>query len=161
MMVDGVWQLHDIIEYTDFEVGVAAIPVKDKQYSSYTTTFADRFWAARNSTTPNEDKIALKALLSIEALLAVSEKQVGGLPIRNDAIDNYFNSLNNSKLKDYVNVIKEGVNHSVNVPYSTYYNIVDQRINQKMATWINGDMTSDEFVDFMDKTMKDGMAGLL
>ena len=25
----------------------------------------------------------------------------------------------------------------------------------------NGDMTSDEFVDFMDKTMKDGMAGLL
>ena len=104
-----------------------------------------------------EDKIALKALLSIEALLAVSEKQVGGLPIRNDAIDNYFNSLNNSKLKDYVNVIKEGVNHSVNVPYSTYYNIVDQRINQKMATWINGDMTS----DVMDKTMKDGMAGLL
>ena len=96
MMVDGVWQLHDIIEYTDFEVGVAAIPVKDKQYSSYTTTFADRFWAARNSTTPNEDKIALKALLSAEALLAVSEKQVGGLPIRNDAIDNYFNSLNNS-----------------------------------------------------------------
>lgn len=161
MMIDGVWQLHDIIEYTEFEVGVAAIPVKAEGYQSYTTTFADRFWAARTSQTPNEDKIALKALLSAEALLAVSSKQVGGLPIREDAIDNYFTSLSNSKLKDYVDVIKGGVNHSANVPYSTYYNIVDQRINQKMATWINGDMNSVEFVNFMDETMKDGMAGLL
>ena len=51
--------------------------------------------------------------------------------------------------------------HKVSVPYSTYYNIVDQQINQKMATWINGDMSTKAFVDFMDETMKKGMAGKL
>lgn len=162
MMVDGVWQLHDIIEYTeDYEIGVAAIPVKDETCSSYTTTFTDRFWAARNSKTPEQDKIALKALVSAEAITAVSQKQVGGFPIYTDAIDTYISSLKESKLSDYVDVIKEGVHHSVNVPYSTYYNIVDQRINQKMSTWINGSMTSKEFVDFMDETMKQGMQGKL
>lgn len=161
MMVDGVWQLHDIIEYTEFDVGVAAIPVKTSGTTASTTTFADRFWAARNSKTPEEDKIALKALLSAESLLAVSSKQVGGLPIRYDAIDNYFTTLADTKLADYVDVIKEGVNHSIAVPYSTYYNQVDQRINQKMSTWINGEITHIEFVDFMDESMKKGMAGQL
>lgn len=161
MMVDGVWQLHDIIEYTEFEVGVAAIPVKTSGTTASTTTFADRFWAARNSSTPEADKIALKALMSAESLLAVSSKQVGGLPVRYDAIDNYFASLSESKLADYVEVIKEGVNHSLTVPYSTYYNIVDQRINQKMSTWINGELTHIEFVDYMDEVMKKGMAGQL
>ena len=161
LMVDGVWQLHDIIEYTEFEVSVAAIPVKTAGTTARTTTFADRFWAARNSLTPEADKIALKALMSAESLLAVSSQQVGGIPVRYDAVDNYFTSLSETKLADYVDVIKEGVNHSLSVPYSTYYNIVDQRINQKMSTWINGEINHIEFVDYMDETMKKGMAGQL
>lgn len=162
MMVDGVWQLHDIVEYTeDFEIGVAAIPVKSSQYVSHSTTFTDRFFATRTSPHPEEDKIALEYLLSAEAINAVSSKQVGGFPIRTESIDNYLSALSDTKLKAYVEVIKGGINHSVNVPYSTYYNIVDQRINQKMSTWINGDITSVQFVDFMDETMKLGMEGKL
>ena len=41
------------------------------------------------------------------------------------------------------------------------YNQVDQQINQKMALWIIGDMSTVDFVKFMDRTMKDGMAGRL
>ena len=60
-----------------------------------------------------------------------------------------------------VDVIKQGALNGVNVPYSTYYNQVDQRINQKMSVWINGDMTSREFVDYMDESMRLGMEGKL
>ena len=71
MIVYSFGDLYYQMEYTeDYEIGIAAIPVKAEGYQSYTTTFADRFWAARTSQTPNEDKIALKALLSAEALLA-------------------------------------------------------------------------------------------
>lgn len=162
MIVDGVWQMHDICKYTEgFEVGVAAIPVADKQYKSYSTTFVDRFWAARNSRHPAADKTAIKALLSEEAIRAVSEKQVGGIPIRSDCVDGYFESIKSTKLADSVDVVKAGILNKVNVPYSTYYNVVDQQINQKMAVWINGEMTAKEFVDFMAETMQKGMDGKL
>lgn len=162
MIIDGVWQIHDICKYTgDYEIGVAAIPVSQKGYSAYTTTFADRFWASRNSAHPEADKIALKALMSKEAILALGEKQIGGFPVRNDCVENYVSSIRSTKLKDSVDIIAEGRNRKVNVPYSTYYNIVDQQINQKMATWINGDLSSKDFVDFMYETMIKGMNGQL
>ncbi len=162
MIIDGVWQIHDICKYTgDSKIGVAAIPVAASGNVSYSTTFADRFWASRNSPHPKEDKIALKALMSAEAITALSSKQIGGFPVREDCVDNYLSSIESTKLAGYVDVIKGGMAHKVSVPYSTYYNIVDQQINQKMATWINGDMSTKAFVDFMDETMKKGMAGKL
>lgn len=162
MIIDGVWQMHDICKYTEgFEVGVAAIPVADKKYKSYSTTFVDRFWAARNSRHPEADKTAIKALMSEEAIRALSEKQIGGIPIRYDCVDDYFESIKSTKLADSVNVVKAGIENKVNVPYSAYYNVVDQQINQKMAVWINGDMTAKDFVDFMADTMQKGMDGKL
>lgn len=162
MIIDGVWQLHDICRYTgDYEIGVAAIPVSQKGYSAYTTTFADRFWAARNSTHPEADKIALKALMSQKAILALGSKQIGGFPVRNDCVENYVSSIRTTKLGAYVDIIAEGRNRKVNVPYSTYYNVVDQQINQKMATWINGDLSTKDYVDFMYSTMIKGMNGEL
>lgn len=161
MFIDGVWQLHDICKYTEDEIGVAAIPVLDKSYKSHSTTFADRFWAASNSKHPEADYKALKALASVEAVNALASKQVGGLPIRKASLDTYLDSIRETKLADYVYVIKDGSENRVNVPYTTYYNQVDQQINQKMALWIIGDMSTVDFVKFMDRTMKDGMAGRL
>ena len=162
MIVDGVWQLHAINKYTeDYEIGIAAIPVKESGYKSYSTTFADRYWCARTSSNKEADQKALKALMSVEAVTALSEKQVGGIPVIHDCIDVYLQTLSTSKFANYVNVIKEGASNGVNVPYSTYYNIVDQRINQKMSVWINGDMTSEEFVDYMAESMRLGMEGKL
>lgn len=162
MIVDGVWQVHDVCKYTeDYEIGVAAIPVLAKGYKSYTTTFADRFWAARNSIHPEADKKALKALMSVQAVDALAESGVGGMPIRKSSLDTYMNSLSTTKLASSAIVIKNGVDNKVNVPYSTYYNQVDQQINQKMALWINGQMTTTDFVIFMDQTMKEGMEGRL
>ena len=162
MIVDGVWQVHDVCKYTeDYEIGVAAIPVLGPGYKSYTTTFADRFWAARNSVHPEADKKALKALMSVQAVDALASKGVGGMPIRKASLDTYLNGLASTKLSASRDVIKNGIANKVNVPYSTYYNQVDQQINQKMAVWINGQLSTDDYVKFMDETMKKGMEGKL
>lgn len=162
MMVDGVWQIHDVCKYTeDAEIGVASIPVKTRGNKSYTTTFADRFWAARNSAHPEADQKALKALMSQKAVDALANSGVGGMPIRKSSLDTFMNSLATTKLASSANVIKEGANNKVYVPYSTYYNQVDQQINQKMSVWINGNLSTIDYVKFMDQTMKDGMAGRL
>ena len=162
MIIDGVWQVHDVCKYTeDNEIGVAAIPVLAKGYKSYTTTFADRFWAARNSAHPEADKKALKALMSKKAVDALANSGVGGMPIRKASLDTYMNNLATTKLASSASVIKEGVANKVNVPYSTYYNQVDQHINQKMSVWINGQLSTNDFFKFMDETMKKGMEGKL
>ena len=162
MIVDGVWQVHDVCKYTeDYEIGVAAIPVLGPGYKSYTTTFADRFWAAKNSIHPEADKKALKALMSVQAVDALAKQGVGGMPVRKASLDTYLNSLAETKLAGSREVIKNGVANKVNVPYSTYYNQVDQQINQKMAVWINGQLSTDDYVKFMAETMKKGMEGKL
>jgi ABC-type glycerol-3-phosphate transport system substrate-binding protein len=162
MIIDGVWQLHAINKYTeDYEIGIAAIPVKDSSYKSSSTTFADRYWSARTSSNKEADQKALKALMSVEAVTALTQKQVGAIPVIFDCIDIYLETLSTSKFADYVDVIKLGASNGVYVPYSSYYNIVDQRINQKTSVWINGDMTSKEFVDYMAESMRLGMEGRL
>lgn len=161
MMVDGVWQLHDIASYTEDEIGVAAIPNKGTGYDCVSTTFTDRFFAVRTSSHPEADQKALKALMSVEAITAVASEHVGGFPVAVEAVDTYLSSLADSKLAPYVDCIEEGMNRGVNVPYSTYYNLVDQRINQMMSEWINGKMTGREFVDYMDEMMRKGMEGEL
>ena len=162
MIIDGVWQVHDICRYTDdYEIGVAAIPTLEHNTKSYTTTFADRFWAARNSSHPAADKKALKALMSVQAVDALAESGVGGIPIRTSSLETYTNNLANTKLASSANVIIQGAANKINVPYSTYYNQVDQQINQKMSVWILGQMSTRDFVKFMDQTMKKGMRGEL
>lgn len=161
MIIDGVWQLHDVIKYTSFNVGIAAIPVKTAAYLSHTTTFTDEFFAVKTSKTPTQDQIALRYLQKAESITALAEKQVGGFPVYKDDVATYTASLASSKVKDYLDVITGGLNSAVSVPYSTYYNIVDQRINQKMAPWISGEISAHDFVDYMDEMMQKGMRGEL
>ena len=99
--------------------------------------------------------------MSVQAVDALAAKGVGGMPIRKASLDTYLNGLASTKLAASRDVIKNGVANKVNVPYSTYYNQVDQQINQKMAVWINGQLSTDDYVKFMDETMKKGMEGKL
>lgn len=159
MIVDGIWQLADIIKYTEFNVGIAAIPVKSSEYDSYTTTFRDCFFAARTSKHPEADKTALRYLMKAESITALASESVGGFPVYNGATETYTASLEDSKLSDYVDVIVAGKDRGLNVPYSSYYNLVDQVINQYMVEWIDGSWTTKEYVDFMQEKMIEGMNG--
>jgi len=163
MLVDGVWQMHYISEYVeDFEIGIAAIPVKSGYEGvAHTTTFADRIWASSTSTTKKEDKIALKALMSKEATEAAAKMLVGGFPVRTDCVDAYLDAFEGSILEDYTDVVAGSIQNRISVPYSVYYNQVDMQINQKLAVWIAGDMATQDFVTNAYDIMVRGMQGLL
>ena len=139
-----------MIKYTSFNVGIAAIPVKSTAYLSHTTTFTDEFFAVKTSKTPIQDQIALRYLQRAESIAALAEKQVGGFPVYKDDVATYTAGLASSKIKDYLNVITGGLDSAVSVPYSTYYNIVDQRINQKMAPWINGEISAHDSAEKLE-----------
>ena len=141
-------------EIEDFEVGIAAVPAGSADSDSYTTSFTDCFFAVSTSRTPEADKKAIKALMSVEAITAVAKHGVGGIPVHKDAQDDYKNVLLENFDETSAESFIAGTAHTVHVPYSTYYNTVDQEINQKMSVWLNGDMTYIEFVEFMDERMK-------
>ena len=88
MIVDGIYNLHDIMTKCKFNVGVAAIPVKENgaggRYKSYTTNFTDCYFAARTSKHKEEDKIALEYLMKSECVQTLSDYQVGGVSSKMD-----------------------------------------------------------------------------
>lgn len=162
MLIDGVWQMYYINKYSaDFEIGIAAIPVLNNTYTSYTTAFADQFWASSTSSTPEEDKIALRALMSKEATETVAKMQIGGYPVRPDCVDVYLNAVSESKFGEYSQVISEGVQNKISVPYSVFYNQADMQINQKLSLWIAGDISTQDFVAQAHDIMEKGMLGVL
>lgn len=157
MNIDGAWWLHDMTQVTDFEVGIAAVPVGNAESHGYSTSFTDCFFAVSTSKHPEADKKAIAALMSVEAIKAVSEHGVGGIPVHKDAVDSFKTVLTEHFDNVSATSFLAGANYTVHVPYSTYYNTVDQQINQKMSVWLNDGMTYEAFVKFMDETMKSEM----
>ena len=157
MNIDGAWWLKDVLDNETFEVGIAAVPVGTEGSRSYTTAFTDCFFALSTSKHPEADKKAIQALMSVEAISAVASTGVGGIPVHKDALDAFSSSLD-VLIKDGSTLYKDcflaGANYSVHVPYSTYYNSVDQEINQNMSQWLNGKMTYTEFVKYMDERLR-------
>ena len=164
MIVDGIYNLHDIMTKCKFNVGVAAIPVKENgaggKYKSYTTNFTDCYFAARTSKHKEEDKIALEYLMKSECVKTLADYQVGGVPIKKDCVEYYFDKLQAAGLnKEACDVIKAGANNTISVPYSSYYNDVDTEVNAKLPLWMNKDpnWTTDIFVKFIDTEMNKRM----
>ena len=110
-------------------------------------------FALSTSKHPEADKKAIKALMSVEAISAVASKGVGGIPVHKNALDAFSSSLDRLDATSKACFLN-GSSYTVHVPYSTYYNSVDQEINQKMSTWLNGEISYTEFVEFMDSRMK-------
>ena len=163
MYVGGVYDLHDIVTKTKnkFTVGVGAIPVglnaDGEKYSSYTSNFTDCYWASDKSRHKEEDRIALRYLMKSEVIKESAKYHVGGVPIKNDCVDNYFNELKLAGLSQAaVDCIRAGAAKKINVPYTAYYNEVDLAINAKVGLWMNHedpDWYTDKFVKFAHDTM--------
>ena len=155
MAVDGIWWLNDMMnpKMVDFNVGIAAIPTGNKGSQSYSSVFTDCFFAVSNSKHPEADKKAIEALMQVESIKEVANKGVGGIPVAKDAVENFTKSLEAKFSAADIKCLTDGVSHTLHVPYTTYYNSVDQQINQKMTPWLSGEMTSDEFVAYMHNTL--------
>lgn len=164
ILIDGIYNIHDILTKCKFTVGVAAIPAKAKadgtKYKSYSTNFTDCYWVSKNSKHPADDQTAIEYLMKSEAIKKSADYQVGGVPIKNDCVENYFEKLQAAGLsKTACDVIREGAKNTINVPYTDYYNEADLKINAKLGMWMNKDpdWPTDTYVRFMDTTIKSFM----
>ena len=155
MCIDGLWWINDIMnpKIVDFNVGIAAVPSGIANSSSYSSVFTDCFFAVANSKHAEADKKAIKALMQVESVKEVASHGVGGIPVAKDAISEFTKSLENKFSTSDIKCLTDGIAHTLHVPYTTYYNSVDQQINQKMTIWLNGEMTSDAFVAYMHETL--------
>ena len=91
--------------------------------------------------------------MQVESIKQVASHGVGGIPVANDAVENFTKSLESKFNAADIKCLTDGIAHTLHVPYTTYYNSVDQQINQKMTVWLNGEMTSDAFVKYMHDTL--------
>ena len=155
MAIDGLWWINDIMnpKIVDFNVGIAAVPTGIANSPSYSSVFTDCFFAVANSKHAEADKKAIKALMQVESIKEVASHGVGGIPVANDAVENFTKSLEGKFSAADIKCLTDGIAHTLHVPYTTYYNSVDQQINQKMTVWLNGEMTSDAFVKYMHDTL--------
>ena len=155
MAIDGIWWLDDLMneKIVDFNVGIAAIPTGVAGSPSYSSVFTDCFFAVSNSRHSEADQKAIKALMQVESIKEVANKGVGGIPVAKDAVSNFTKSLEEKFSEADIKCLTDGVAHTLHVPYTTYYNSVDQQINQKMTVWLNDELTSDEFVAYMHQTL--------
>ena len=99
--------------------------------------------------------------MSKEATETVAKMQIGGYPVRPDCVDVYLNAVSESKFGEYSQVISEGVQNKISVPYSVFYNQADMQINQKLSLWIAGDISTQDFVAQAHDIMEKGMLGVL
>lgn len=155
MAIDGLWWINDIMnpKITDFNVGIAAVPTGIANSPSYSSVFTDCFFAVANSKHADADKKAIKALMQVESIKEVAAHGVGGIPVAKDAVESFTKSLEGKFNAADIKCLTDGIAHTLHVPYTTYYNSVDQQINQKMTVWLNGEMTSDAFVKYMHDTL--------
>ena len=155
MCIDGLWWINDIMnpKIVDFNVGIAAVPTGIANSSSYSSVFTDCFFAVANSKHADADKKAIKALIQVENITQVASHGVGGIPVANEAVESFTKSLEGKFSASDIKCLTDGISHTLHVPYTTYYNSVDQQINQKMTVWLNGEMTSDAFVKYMHDTL--------
>ncbi len=154
-MIDGAWWVPSFQNIESFDIGIAAIP--SGLGASYTTQFVDAFFMLRTARDVDSNKKALKALMSEEAAIALASTGTGGVPIHRGASDTYAETLSQSFSEEDIACFFEGLEHTLSVPYTTYYETVDQAINQKMDLWLTGQMSADDFVSFIHSEMQKGM----
>ena len=157
MMVDGSWWIPSFKEVQAFEIGITATPTGVKNGQAYSSQFVDAFFMLRTANNKEANIKVLKALMSLEANIALASTGVGGIPVHKGAQDAFIDTLRDKFTQEDIDCYLEGLNYTLPVPYTTFYETVDQAINQKMSSWLIGNMTTENFVLYMDQQMKDAI----
>ena len=50
---------------------------------------------------------------------------------------------------------EEGMNHTIKVPYNSYYQEADQKVNNVMDEWLLGKISSDQFAENVQQILVD------
>ena len=155
MILDGTWWLGAIKDIKDFNVGIAAIP-SGNGAEAYTSQFVDSFVIFKGSKHEAEAWEAVKAIMSTEAFQALAKTGVGGVPVAKDVANAVIDeSLGSAVDESGKTCAEEGMNHTIKVPYNSYYQEADQKVNNVMDEWLLGKISSDQFAENVQQIMLD------
>lgn len=155
MVLDGTWWLGAIKEIQDFEVGIAAIP-SGNGGEAFTSQFVDSFVIFKGCEHEKEAWEAVKAIMSTEAFQALAETGVGGVPVAKDVTNSVIDaSLGSSVAAESKKCAEEGMNHTIKVPYNSYYQEADQKVNNVMDEWLLGKISSDQYAENVQQILLD------
>ena len=155
MILDGTWWLGAIKDIKDFNVGIAAIP-SGNGAEAYTSQFVDSFVIFKGSKHEAEAWEAVKAIMSTEAFQALAKTGVGGVPVAKDVANAVIDeSLGSAVDESGKTCAEEGMNHTIKVPYNSYYQEADQKVNNVMDEWLLGKISSDQFAENVQQILLD------
>lgn len=155
MILDGTWWLGAIKDIKDFNVGIAAIP-SGNGAEAYTSQFVDSFVIFKGSKHEAEAWEAVKAIMSTEAFQALAKTGVGGVPVAKDVANAVIDeSLGSAVDESGKTCAEEGMNHTIKVPYNSYYQEADQKVNNVMDEWLLGKITSGQFAENVQQILLD------
>lgn len=155
MILDGTWWLGAIKDIKDFNVGIAAIP-SGNGAEAYTSQFVDSFVIFKGSKHEAEAWEAVKAIMSTEAFQALAKTGGGGVPVAKDVANAVIDeSLGSAVDESGKTCAEEGMNHTIKVPYNSYYQEADQKVNNVMDEWLLGKITSDQFAENVQQILLD------
>jgi ABC-type glycerol-3-phosphate transport system substrate-binding protein len=159
MIVNGTWVLNRVLnEVKDFEVGIAAVPA-GKTGNGYSSAFVDNWVIWKGSKHEREAWEALKAIYSAEGWEALAATGTGGIPIHRDTTKKLVDETVGNKIspEDKATFVA-ALDHSVAVPYNSFYEQVDQLANNSMDEWRLGQITYEEYArkvcGFIDDAVK-------
>lgn len=155
MIVDGTWWLGLIGSVEGFNVGIAAVPGA-KNGSAYTSQFVDSFVIYEGCQNKDAAWKAIKALVSQEGFEALAATGVGGTPVHKDVVNAVTEKLLGENVDESSKMVaQEALNHTVKVPYNSYYEEADQKVNNTMDEWLLGEISADEYADKVQQILID------
>ncbi len=155
MTIDGTWMLGVMGGIEDFNVGLAAVPGAANG-QAYSSQFVDQFVIYEGCKNPDAAWKAIKALVSQEGFEASSSMNVGGVPVQKTVADAFIeNQLGGNIDAVSKQAAKDALDHVIKVPYNSYYQEADEKVNNTMDEWLLGQITSDEFAEKVQQIMLD------
>lgn len=147
MTVDGTWFLPQVLEKAkDFKVGIAAVP--SGKGEAFSSQFVDNWVIWKGSKHEAESWEALKALYSAAGWQALAKSGEAGIPIDRAVTNKLLDETISGKLGAENKTTFEGaLNHTISVPYNSFYEEVDQLANNSMDEWRLGQITYQQYAE--------------
>jgi len=154
MMVENSWIMNDFKNIDSFDKGIAAPPSKNG--SAYSSQFVDGFAIPRGSSNPDAAWQAIKALISKEGFEALVPTGTGGMPIHLEVLKEQSDLIFGTGVdKKSQQAFIDGLSHTVSVPYRSFYDEADQKVNANLDSWLLGKITVDEFAEKVHGILQD------
>lgn len=162
MIVDGSWSLAALYEYDELNVGIAPVPSGSGE--SFSAMFVDSFLVFKGTQNEEAAFDALNAMISTEGWDALAQTAFGGIPVNRAAYEaNKDKFLPMGMDATDLDVLVNGLDHAIRMPYNEFYEQADYEANLAMDEWLLDMITYEEYAqkvqDIVEKFEAESKAG--